>query len=157
MEKTAEGKRVEMVEYTEGLSPNYDQLKNDASNRGSWRIRLAAVTELSKWKCQQSKDILWKSMMNKREVYRVRYAAFLGLQAFGESVRLPRKGRGNFVEDIRKHLTKIKHSLPQGHTFEDFKNEFKKIRPIEYDLYEGEENKFDSWLENTWRCLPKQK
>ncbi|MBD7967745.1 HEAT repeat domain-containing protein [Paenibacillus gallinarum] len=142
--------------YTEGKPNNYEELKNDANNRSSWRTRLEAVKELSKWKCQESKDILWRRM-NSDDVYSVKHAAFLGLQSFGENVKLPKKKSGNLIKDINKNLAKIKNSLPEGHDFSEFKEKFKQTKPVEYDTYDGDKgNKLDSWLENVWKSLPKK-
>lgn len=140
-----------------GKPSNYEALKNDASNRTSWRTRLDAVNELSKWKCSESIDILWRRMISD-DVYKVQNAAFLGLQAFGEKVKLPEKKKGNLIKDINKYLESIKNSLPAGHTYDDFKEAFKKKRPVEFDTYEGDkENRFDSWLSNLWKSLPNKK
>jgi hypothetical protein len=54
-------------------------------------------------------------------------------------------------------LLRIKKSLPQGHTFEEFKEKLKKMRLDVYDTYEGEKGAgFDKWLENTWASLSKK-
>ncbi|WP_459285392.1 hypothetical protein [Paenibacillus vandeheii] len=92
------------------------------------------------------------------DVYKVQNAAFLGLQAFGETVKLPRKKKGNLIKGINKYLESIKNSLPDDHSYEDFKEAFRKKRPVEYDTYEGDkEKRFDSWLTNVWKALPKKK
>lgn len=145
------------VNFTEGLPHNYDELKNNANNRSSWRTRLEAVEELGKWKCRQSIDILWRRMISD-DVYKVQHRAFLKLQAFGEKVKLPRKKKGNLIAGINQKLASIKNSLPDGHSYQEFKEEFKKKRPVEYDTYEGDkESGFDNWLENVWKALPKKK
>ncbi|WP_438350431.1 HEAT repeat domain-containing protein [Paenibacillus sp. FA6] len=143
--------------FKEGIPTNYEQLKNDANNKSSWKVRIEAVRELSGWKCRQSIDILWKRMMSD-DVYKVQHAAFLGLQAFGERARIPRKKRGNLIKAIHKYLGSVKNSLPEEHSYAEFKEAFQKNRPVEYDTYEGDkESRFDSWLESAWKSLPKKK
>lgn len=146
-----------MMDIKIGKPTNYESLKRDANSKSDWRKRLAAVEELGNWKCRESIDILWHRMMSDK-VYKVQEVSFRKLQAFGEKVKLPRKKKGNLFKDIRSKLSKVKHSLPDGHKFENFKNEFGKRYPVEYDTYEGDkESRFDKWLENVWRALPAKK
>lgn len=146
-----------MNRFQEGKPDNYEALKSQASDRMSWRNRKSAVDELAKWKCRESIDILWRRMMSDK-VHRVQHAAFLALQAFGEKVRLPRKKKGNLIPEINKKLASVKNSLPDEHTFSEFKKAFSKLRPVEFDTYEGDKgNQFDKWLENVWISLPRKK
>lgn len=51
-------------------------------------------------------------------------------------------------------MLRIKKSLPEGHTYEEFKEKLKKMRIDVYDTYEGDKGAdFDKWLENTWASL----
>ncbi|WP_420540540.1 HEAT repeat domain-containing protein (plasmid) [Paenibacillus polymyxa] len=143
--------------FSVGIPNNIIKLKHDANNKSSWSIRLGAVKELSMWSCQQSIDIL-KDRMKNDKVYKVQEAAFRGLQAFDVPVKLPRKKKGNLIEGIDKYLTPIKNDLPVGHSYEEFKEAFSRKRPVEFNTYEGDkESRFDSWLENKWKSLPKKK
>lgn len=63
------------------MVPNIDELKQHAATKTNSDIRIKAVDELGKWKCQQSVDILWHLMINDL-VYEVQHEAFLRLQAF---------------------------------------------------------------------------
>jgi hypothetical protein len=135
------------------LPANYEELKKAASRTSSWRERLDAIDELGKWKSKQIIDVL-KARMMSDPVYKIQKAAFHKLQAFGEDVQLPPQKKGDLVKDTTKILLRIKKSLPEGHTYEEFKEKLKKMRLDVYDMYEGEKgNDFDNWLETIWASL----
>ena len=97
-----------MSTFTEETPSNIDQLKQDANCKTDYNIRLLAVEELGKYKCQKSKDILWRRMISDK-VHAVQELAFLKLQAFGEDVSLPRKKKGNaLVKDLMKKLSRVR-------------------------------------------------
>ena len=136
---------------------NYDELKRQAIDSSSWRNRLDAVRKLGEFNEKSVKDILWRRMTSD-PVYTVQEEAFRKLQALGESVKLPRKKKGNIVKDMNKDLQKIKHSLPENHSYEDFKEKLKDTNLPLYDTIEGDKiNKTDQFLENIWKSLPKKK
>lgn len=95
---------------------NYDELKRQAIDSSSWRNRLDAVRKLGEFNEKSVKDILWRRMTSD-PVYTVQEEAFRKLQALGESVKLPRKKKGNIVKDMNKDLQKIKRSLPEIHSY----------------------------------------
>ncbi|MHA0857726.1 HEAT repeat domain-containing protein [Paenibacillus sp. CMAA1364] len=131
-----------------------EQLKKAVNRTSDWRVRLEAVEELGQLDDQQSIDILTRVMANDA-VYQVQEAAYHKLKALGEDVQLPSKSTGELVKGITKILVRIKKSLPEGHTYEEFKEKFKKMRVDLYDVYEGDKgSNFDSWLEDTWVSLP---
>ena len=118
---------------------------------------LDAVRKLGEFNEKSVKDILWRRMTSD-PVYTVQEEAFRKLQALGESVKLPRKKKGNIVKDMNKDLQKIKHSLPENHSYEDFKEKLKDTNLPLYDTIEGNKiNKTDQFLENIWKSLPKKK
>ena len=135
---------------------NYDELKRQAIDSSSWRNRLDAVRKLGEFNEKSVKDILWRRMTSD-PVYTVQEEAFRKLQALGESVKLPRKKKGNILKDMNKDLQKIKHSLPENHSYEDFKEKLKDTNLPLYDTIEGNKiNKTDQFLENIWKSLPKK-
>ena len=135
---------------------NYDELKRQANDSSSWRNRLDAVRKLGGFNEKSVKDILWRRMTSD-PVYTVQEEAFRKLQALGESVKLPRKKKGNILKDMNKDLQKIKHSLPENHSYEDFKEKLKDTNLPLYDTIEGDKiNKTDQFLENIWKSLPKK-
>ncbi|WP_082865843.1 HEAT repeat domain-containing protein [Paenibacillus crassostreae] len=135
------------------LGPNMEQLKKAVHRTSDWRERLNAVEELGKLGDKQSIDILTRVMAND-SVYKVQEAAFHKLKELGEDVQLPAKDSGELYRGITKVLLRIKKSLPEGHTYEDFKEKLKKMRVDLYDTFEGDKGaEFDSWLENTWASL----
>jgi hypothetical protein len=138
------------------LPENYEELKKQANRTSNWRERLEAVEELGHWKNQQIIDILMR-LMNNDAVYKVQEAAFRKLEQFGEDVELPPRKKGELVKDVTKILLRIKKSLPEGHSYEEFKAKLKKMRLDVYDTYEGDKGAdFDKWLENMWASLAKK-
>jgi hypothetical protein len=136
------------------LPPNFKELKKSANRTSNWRERLDAVEELGEWKNEQTIRLL-KRLMVTDTVYKVQEAAFRQLKKLGEDVQLPPKKKGDSIKGVTKILLRIKKSLPEGHTFEEFEEKLKKMRLDLYDTYEGEKGAdFDKWLENTWTSLP---
>jgi len=132
---------------------NYEQLKTSANRTSNWRVRLAAVEELGLWKNEQTIDVLMHRM-NNDTVYKVQEAAFHMLKEFGEDIQLPPRKKGDLIKGATKILVRIKKSLPESHTFEEFKEKLKKMRLDVYDTYEGDKGAdFDKWLENEWASL----
>lgn len=135
------------------LPVNFEELKKAASRTSSWRDRLDAIEELAQWKSSQTIEIL-RTRMNNDPVYKIRKAAFHRLQAFGENVQLPQQSKGDLVKGVSKILLRIKKSLPEGHTYEEFKEKLQKMRLDVYDVYEGDKGAdFDNWLKSMWTSL----
>jgi hypothetical protein len=138
------------------LPENYEDLKKQANRTSNWQERLEAVEALGQWKNKQIIDILMR-LMNNDPVYKVQEAAFHKLKKFGEDVELPQRKTGNLVKDVTKILVRIKKSLPEGHSYEEFKTKLQKMRLDVYDTYEGDKGAdFDQWLENEWSSLTKR-
>jgi hypothetical protein len=143
-------------EAKNGLPANYEELKKSANRTSNWIERLDAVEELGQWKNKQTIDLLMR-IMNSDAVYKVQEAAFQQLKELGEDIQLPTRKKGDLIKGVTKILLRIKKSLPEGHTFEEFKEKLKKMRIDVYDTYEGEKGAdFDNWLENTWASLLKK-
>ncbi|MHA6482811.1 HEAT repeat domain-containing protein [Paenibacillus sp. strain BS8-2] len=135
------------------LPPNYDELRTAANRTSNWRERLDAVEELGQWNTQKTIDVL-THRLNNDTVYQVREAAYRKLKQFGEDVQLPPRKTVELNREVSKVLVRIKKSLPNGHTYEEFKEKFKKMRLDIYDTYEGDKGAdFDKWLEGTWASL----
>lgn len=135
------------------LPPNYEEVKKSINRTSNWRERLDAVEELGQWKNKQTIDLL-KRVMIGDAVYQVQEAAFRKLKDFGEEVQMPPRKKGDLIKGATKILVRIKKSLPEGHSFEEFKEKVRKMRSDVYDAYEGEKGAdFDKWLENTWASL----
>jgi hypothetical protein len=138
------------------LPSNYEELKKAANRTSNWRERLEAVEELGKWKNEQTIDILTHRMKNDA-VYRIQEAAFRKLKAFGEEVQLPPRKKGELIKGTTKVLVRIKKSLPEDHTFEQFKDKLKKTRVDVFDTYEGDKGAdFEQWLESAWASLSRK-
>jgi hypothetical protein len=138
------------------LPSNYEELKKSANRLSNWRERLDAVEELGQWKDKQTINLLTHRMKSDT-VYKVQEAAFHKLKELGEDVQIPPRKKGDLIKGAPKILLRIKKSLSEGHTFDEFKEKLKKMRLDVYDTYEGEKGAdFDQWLENTWASLSKK-
>ncbi|WP_426449745.1 HEAT repeat domain-containing protein [Paenibacillus sp. S-38] len=135
------------------LPENYDELKKAANRTSNWRERLAAVEELGKYNTDQTINVL-KHVLRGDAVFPVQEAAFRKLRAFGEDVKLPPRKKGELVKGANKVFLRLKKSLPEGHTYEEFKEKLQKTRTDVYDTYEGEKGEeFDAWLQGEWAGL----
>lgn len=136
----------------------YEDLKKAANRTANWRERLAAVEELGQkqWNNEQTIGLLSKIMANDA-VYQVQEAAYRNLKRFGQNVKSPTRRKGELIKGVNKVLVRVKKSLPEGHSFEEFKEKLKKMRIDIYDTYEGDKGaEFDQWLESTWESLSKR-
>ncbi|SEP13723.1 HEAT repeat domain-containing protein [Paenibacillus sp. OV219] len=147
---------TEEVEVVESGAPSIEELKKSSSRMSNWRARLTAVEELGKLGGQQAIDQL--SRMAKGDtVHQVQAAAHRALRELGEELELPARKTGELVKGVNKILLRIKKSLPEGHSFEAFKEKLQKMRSDVYDTYEGDkEAGFDQWLEQTWASLTRK-
>ena len=138
------------------LPENYEELKKQANRTSNWRDRLDAIDDLGQWKNEQVIDILTR-MMNKDAVYKVQEAAFRQLKKLGEDVQLPPRKKGDLIKGVTKILLRVKKSLPEGHSYNEFKEKLKKMRLDVYDTYEGDKGAdFDKWLEEMWVSVSKR-
>lgn len=138
------------------LPLNFEELKKAAFRKANWRERIETVEELGQWRSQHSIDILSR-VVEEDPVYIVREAAYNKLKNFGESITKPSRKQGELFRDITKILLRIKKSLPEDHTVEEFKAKFQKMRSDVYDTYHGEKGAdFDQWLETKWASLDKK-
>ncbi|MDD9271561.1 HEAT repeat domain-containing protein [Paenibacillus sp. GCM10023248] len=144
------------IERTNEIPAKFEELKKSANRTSNWRERLAAVEELGQYNDQQAINILTR-LMTSDAVYPIQEAAYRKLKAFGEDVKLPSRKKGDLIKGAGKILLRIKKSLPDGHTFEEFKEKLQKTRSDVYDTYEGDKGpEFDQWLESTWASLLKK-
>lgn len=134
---------------------NFEQLKTSANRSSNWRERLEALDELGKWKNEKTIRVL-QHRLKEDPVYKVQEAAYRKLKALGEEAQLPPRKRGELVKGAAKVIVRVRKSLPEGHTFEEFKEKLKKMRLDVYDAYEGEKgDEFDAWLEGEWKAAGK--
>ncbi|WP_339167861.1 HEAT repeat domain-containing protein [Paenibacillus sp. FSL R5-0341] len=135
------------------LPENFEELKRAANRTSSWRDRLSAVNELGNWDTEPTVKLLQQVLKND-QVFQVREAAYLKLKQLDEDVQMPAKNKGELFKGTNKILLRIKKSLPEGHTFEEFKEKLQKTRLDLYDTYEGDKDAdFDSWLHGIWETL----
>jgi len=148
--------RLSNIKEKSELPENYEALKKQASRTSNWRERLDAVEELGYWKNKYVSEILVR-IMNNDAVYKVQDAAYRKLKKFGEDVQLPPRKKGELIKGVTKILLRIKKSLPEGHSYEEFKEKLKKMRLDVYDTYEGDKGAdFDKWLEDMWVSVSKR-
>jgi hypothetical protein len=144
---------LENQKIKEGLPSNYEELKKAANRTSNWRERLNAVDELGKWNSKQTIYIL-KHRLENDSVTKIQEAAYRHLKELGENIESPPKKIGDLIKGLTKILVRVKKSLPEGHTYEEFKEKLKKMRIDLYDTYEGEKgSEFDTWLEEKWASL----
>ncbi|PAD28097.1 HEAT repeat domain-containing protein [Paenibacillus sp. 7523-1] len=135
------------------LPENFEELKRAANRSSSWRDRLNAVNELGNWDTTPTIKLLQHVLKND-QVFQVREAAYFKLKQLDEDVQMPAKNKGELFKGLNKILLRIKKSLPEGHTFEQFKEKLQKTRLDIYDTYEGDKDaEFDSWLHGIWETL----
>lgn len=143
------------IETNSELPANYEELKKSINRTSNWRERLSAVEELGQWNTKQTIDLLKHAVTNDA-VYKVQLAAYNELKELGVDVPSPARKKGELIKGVSKILLRIKKSLPEGHTFVEFKEKLNKMRSDVYDVYEGEKgDDFDTWLESTWASLNK--
>jgi hypothetical protein len=146
---------LDKLDQVQELPANYEELKKASNRTSNWRERLEAVEELGQWNNNQTINLLKHRMINDT-VYKVQETAYHKLKSLGEDVQLPPRKKGDLIKGASKVFIRIKKSLPDGHTFEQFKGKLKNTRHDVYDTYEGEKGAdFDKWLEATWSALSK--
>lgn len=135
------------------LPENYEELKKSANRTGSWKARLDAVKELGHYNTSQVIDIL-KTRLSNDPVFSIQEEAYRILTEFGEDVVLPKRKKFETIKNTSKILVRVKKSLPQDHTYEEFAAKLRRMRIDVYDAYEGEKGTdFHTWLENEWKNL----
>jgi queuine/archaeosine tRNA-ribosyltransferase len=138
------------IDAVSELPENFEELKKAVNRTASWRDRLNAVNELGQWDTAPTIKLL-QHVMDGDSVFQVREAAYRKLKQLGENVQMPAKSKGELFKGLNKILLRIKKSLPEGHTFEEFKEKLQKTRSDIYDTYEGDKGtEFDSWLQAIW-------
>lgn len=144
---------MSIMDTQDDLPVDYEQLKTSLNRSSNWRERLDAVEQLGQYDHKKIIDML-THRMNTDTVFQVQEAAFRKLRAMGLDVKLPPKNKGSLIKGLTKILIRIKKSLPEGHTYEEFKAKLQKMRLDIYDAYEGDKGEqFDEWLESTWASL----
>lgn len=140
--------------FTLGTPANINELVKQANDKTSWRNRLEAVEKLSKWKCEESIDVVTKLAVGDL-VFKVKERAFQVAQAFdveknGKPIYLDKRPKVNPVKFINKKIYKVASHLKvdvDNFNIDEFKVAFQKLYPEEYDVCEYENNnKFDDWI-----------
>ncbi|GBF74256.1 esterase [Paenibacillus sp. 598K] len=132
------------------LPENFEELKRAVNRTASWRERLDAVNELGNYDTAPTIKLLQHALTGD-QVFQVREAAYRKLKQLGEDAQMPAKNKGELFKGLNKVLLRIKKSLPEGHTFEQFKEKLQKTRLDIYDTYEGNKGaEFDAWLRGIW-------
>jgi len=137
---------------------NIEKYKELAGDISDYKERLKAINYLSKYKCHESKKILYK-LMNTDKIFSVKEQAFRALQNFGEDVKLRKKKKGKPIKSINDKLL-VLHNSFNGDLYSptDFKIRFKEKYPYIYDIYQYEKReKFDVFVENSIKTFPKNK
>ena len=127
-----------------------------------WRERLAALEDLKKYDCQQSRDVITRIAIHDK-VFGVKNQAFLVAQALGitkggQPIRLTKKNIGYKPADFKKLFLRIRRETSMDlFDLEKFKEKFKILNPEMLDVMSYEKgNNLDSWIETTFKGLPKK-
>jgi len=132
-----------------------EAIKRSLKSPGDYKGRMRSIEALGAHDSKQSRDILWDVMLHD-PIHSVQNQAFLKLQAFGESVRLPRKNP--------KHLKTANDKIKTVQGMVDFLADrpgylrlFAERYPKEFEVLSYEKkNKLESHIENVIRHLPKR-
>lgn len=147
----------ENEEVVDQLAEQLAQLKKEANRTADWEARLNAINELAKIKSDEAVKIL-HFVAKADHITKVRKAAAKALKKAGKEVPSYEAPKFGFFKDLRKVFLRIKKSLPQDHTYEDFKVKLEKMRIDIYNTYEGEKGaQFDAWLKDMWETTTRQK
>lgn len=129
----------------------------------NYKVRKEGIEELFKIDCPQRKDVLINLALHDK-VFEVKELAFrkcqsLGLTYKGKPIRLGKKNIGYNEKDILKFFLRVKREANlEDFDLEVFKNKFLQINPEMYDVLAYEKGKkFDEYLENKFKSLPKKK
>ncbi len=141
---------------------NIDQLVKQAGLKHDWKARLSALSELRKYDCRQSRDVILRLALHDK-VYKVKEEAFratkaLGIEKNGKPIKLGKKNTGYKLKDFIKIFLSIKIDKKiDDLNLTVFKETLKILNPEMYDVMKFEKgNKFDSWIRTSYNCLPKK-
>lgn len=141
---------------------NINELVKNADCKSCWKTRLSALDELRKYDCQQSRDVITRLALHDK-VYKVKEEAFRATQIFnitknGQPIRLGKKNIGFKSKDITRLFLRVKRERKiEDFDLSIFKTAFKELNPEMFDVLSFDKgNKFDSWIESIFDCLPKK-
>ena len=152
----------ETMTFINEAPENIDELVKDANRKHSWKTRLAALNELRKYDCRQSRDVIIRLALHDK-VYKVKEEAFraaqaLGLTKNGNPIRLGRKDIGYKPSDFTKLFQRIKRDKKMDDfDLAVFKETFDILNPEMLDVMSFEKgSKLDAWIDHTFSGLPKK-
>ena len=141
---------------------NIDELVKNANCKHCWKTRLSALEELRKYDCQKSRDVITRLALHDK-VYKIKEEAFratqpLGITKNGKPISLGKKDIGFKAKDFTKLFLRVKRELKiDEFDLASFKAGFKRTNPEMYDVLSFDKgSKFDLWIENTFKGLPKK-
>jgi hypothetical protein len=144
------------------IPENINELVKKSNCNYSWETRLAALDVLKEYNCQQSRDVITRLALHDK-VYEVKKAAFLAAQALnitknGNPIRLGKKDIGYKPKDFTKIFLRIKRDKKMEELdLNLFKETLKILNAEMYDVMNYvHRNTFDSWVETTFKNLPKK-
>ncbi|MGB2741681.1 MAG: HEAT repeat domain-containing protein [Cognaticolwellia sp.] len=142
---------------------NITELVKNANCKYCWKTRLSALNELRKYDCRQSRDVITRLALHDK-VYKVKEEAFratqpLNITKSGKPIRLGKKDIGFKQKDITKLFLRVKREQKmEEFDLSVFKTGFKNLNPEMFDVLGFDKgNQFDTWIENTFSGLPKNK
>ena len=150
------------MEIKKETPKNITQLVKNANNKNSWKMRLDALNELRQFDCKQSRDVIIRLAIHDK-VFKVKEEAFRAAQAMGLTykgapIKLEHKNIGYKASDFKKIFSRIRREQSMDKLdLQIFKRAFQNINPEMYDVMNFEKgDKFDEWIGNIYKCLPKK-
>ena len=150
------------MEFIKAAPENIKELVSKANNKSSWKVRLQALNELKKYDCQQTRDVVTRLALHDK-VFKVKEEAFrvaqaLGIKKQGKPIYLGKKDIGFKAKDFIKTFARVKREAKMEELdLELFKERFQHANPEMYDVMSYEKgNKFENWIINTYKSLPKK-
>ena len=142
---------------------NIDELVKMANKKISWETRMEALSELAKYNCQKSRDVVTRLAFTDK-VFSVKQEAFKIAQSFGvtihgKPIRLGKKNIKYKNSDFKNLFNKVKKQAKMEiFNLKAFKEKWLIVDPEMYDVMSYEKkDTFDEWIEKVYITLPKTK
>ena len=149
------------MEFTKETPKNINELVKKA-NSIYRKERQEALEEIKKYDCQQSRDVITRLAIHDK-IYGIKMAAFkiaqaMGITKNGQPIRLTKKDIGYKPSDFTKLFQRVKRETSMDELdLGKFKEHFQTLNPEMLDVMSYEKgSKLDSWIESTYKGLPKK-
>jgi hypothetical protein len=149
------------MDFIKSTPDNIDELVKKSKSIYR-KERQEALDEIKQYNCQKSRDVITRLAIHDK-IYGIKRSAFLVAQAMGitkngKPIRLTKKDIGYKAADFTKLFLRIKRETSMDEfDLNRFKEHFGILNPEMLDVMSYEKgSKLDSWIESTFRGLPKK-